>query len=106
MVIVVLPFLRPATRVQVPLGFPETFTTFVLPDFQDATESPFARPLTFRTVVFCFIFKLSYAAFTFIVAVSFFPLFLVSLYPHTLQVRICTAGAKTVASFAVCQEEN
>lgn len=39
MVIVVLPFLCPAARVQVPLGFPETFTTFVLPDFQDATES-------------------------------------------------------------------
>ena len=99
MVIVVLPFLRPAARVQVPLGFPETFTTFVLPDFQDATESPFARLLTFKTVVFCFIFNGSFA-------VSFFPLFLVSLYPHTLQVRICTAGEKTVASFAVCQEEN
>ena len=105
-VTVVLPVLLPAARVQVPLGFPETFTTFVLPDFQDATESPFARPLTLKTVVFCFIFNRSFVAFTFIVGVSFLPLFLVSLRPHILQIRVCSAGAKTVAAFVVRQEEN
>ena len=83
-----------------------TVKIFVLLDFQDFTESPFARPLTFRVLVFCFTFSGSVAAFTLMVAFSFLPLVLVSFFLQMLQVRASFFGANTVASDAFFQLPN
>ena len=85
-VIDVYPIYMPAVMVLVPIALPLNYAMDVLLDFQDTMESPFASPLTFRTVVFCLNFSGNFAAVTLIVGVSLLPLFLVSFGPHTLQV--------------------
>ena len=57
MVITAFPVFFPAVILFDPFAFPDTFTTFVLLDFQEATESPFARPVALKAVVFCLIFN-------------------------------------------------
>ena len=64
---VVFPLFVPAFNLQVPFGFPVTVTIFVFPDFQDFTKSPGAKPVTFRALLRCLVFKTRLDIFTFIV---------------------------------------
>ena len=96
MVIVALPVLLCAVIVQVPFVFPDTFTTFVLLDFHDFTESPFAN-VTRKAVVFCLTCMVKEDCVTEMVFLSFSPLNLISEALHFVQVLFCFLGANTVA---------
>ena len=63
----VFPLFVPAFNLQVPFGFPVTVTIFVFPDFQDFTKSPGAKPVTFRALLLCLVFKTRLDTFTFMV---------------------------------------
>ena len=92
-----------AEILQVPFALPETFTIFVLLDFHDFTESPFAMPVTLKLRMDCFTFNGTVFAETFIVALSLFPTSRVSVVLQTEQVLFCTSFANTVASDVVVQ---
>ena len=97
-VILAVPGVVPAAIVQVPFFFPATLTTFVLLDFQDFTESPFAISFTFTAVVFCLICREMEETLSFRTFVSFLPTVRVSVFLQIVQLRCCLAAANTVAS--------
>ena len=95
-----------AVILQVPFTFPFTVKILVLVDFHVFTESPFARPVTFKPEVDCFTFNFIVVAFTLAVAVKTVPSSFVSFVPQVSQILSCCSGASTVASTVTFHSPN
>ena len=91
---------------QVPSAFPFTVKILVLVDFHVLTESPLARPVTFRPEVDCFTFSFTVDALTVAVAFNAVPSAFVSFAPQVSQILSCCSGASTVASAVTFQSPN
>lgn len=110
-------FFKPLASVIVITALPVFFMAVILPsdftvtilgllDFHVATESPVARPITFRAVDDCPTFNVRDFTLSLMVGVNFFPTVRVFVLPQVAQVCCSVRGANTVAFRFTVQAPN